>query len=166
MQAPPARGLTAHASRPPRAPARRTLTNNLVVGVSDGFERRLELVGTGYRASTTATELTLNLGYSKPRILTIPKGIKVAVRLGARAGHAGVRLYEQKQLWERGGAAQQRGSSRGGRRVAGPPAQASKAGGACSHRRRHRLLTCLGPGGTQLTQGRSCCISGQSPATG
>lgn len=57
----------------------RTLTSNLVVGVSEGFTRRLELVGTGYRASASGTELTLNLGYSKPRILAVPKGIKVEV---------------------------------------------------------------------------------------
>jgi hypothetical protein len=65
--------------------------------VSDGFERRLELVGTGYRASTTATELTLNLGYSKPRILEIPKGIKVQVRrrrAGPARGRGGARRVE------------------------------------------------------------------------
>ncbi|KIZ02220.1 50S ribosomal protein L6 [Monoraphidium neglectum] len=57
----------------------RTLASNIVVGVSEGFEKKLELVGTGYRAAISGQELTLNLGYSKPRILTVPDGIKVTV---------------------------------------------------------------------------------------
>lgn len=57
----------------------RSLANNIVVGVSEGFEKRLELFGTGYRAAISGSELTLNLGYSKPRILQLPAGIKVAV---------------------------------------------------------------------------------------
>jgi ribosomal protein L6P/L9E len=51
----------------------------MVVGVSAGFEKRMEMVGTGYRASSSATELTLNVGYSKPRVLAIPDGISVKV---------------------------------------------------------------------------------------
>ncbi|GBF96538.1 50S ribosomal protein chloroplastic [Raphidocelis subcapitata] len=57
----------------------RTLASNIIVGVSEGFEKRMELVGTGYRASVAGNELTLNLGYSKPRVLAVPEGIKVAV---------------------------------------------------------------------------------------
>ncbi|KXZ53040.1 hypothetical protein GPECTOR_8g405 [Gonium pectorale] len=57
----------------------RTLVNNMVTGVSTGFEKRMEMVGTGYRASVAGKELTLNVGYSKPRVLTIPEGLKVAV---------------------------------------------------------------------------------------
>ncbi|GIM15974.1 hypothetical protein Vretimale_18645 [Volvox reticuliferus] len=57
----------------------RTLVNNIVIGVSTGFEKRMEMVGTGYRASVTGKELTLNVGYSKPRVLVIPEGLKVAV---------------------------------------------------------------------------------------
>lgn len=57
----------------------RTLVNNIVVGVSTGFEKRMEMVGTGYRASVAGKELTLNVGYSKPRVLTIPEGLKVTV---------------------------------------------------------------------------------------
>lgn len=53
--------------------------NNIVVGVSTGFEKRMEMVGTGYRASVAGKELTLNVGYSKPRVLTIPEGLKVTV---------------------------------------------------------------------------------------
>ena len=51
----------------------------MVTGVTTGFTRRMEMVGTGYRASATAAELTLNVGYSKPRILAVPKGLKVVV---------------------------------------------------------------------------------------
>lgn len=57
----------------------RTLANNIIVGVSEGFEKRMELVGTGYRAAVAGSELTLNLGYSKPRVLQVPAGLKVAV---------------------------------------------------------------------------------------
>jgi hypothetical protein len=63
---------------------RRTLADNMVVGVSSGFEKRMEMVGTGYRASTSGKELTLNVGYSKPRILAIPDGLSVKVGLGRR----------------------------------------------------------------------------------
>jgi ribosomal protein L6P/L9E len=59
---------------------RRSLANNMVVGVSTGFEKRMEMVGTGYRASVAGKELTLNVGYSKPRVLAIPDGITVKVR--------------------------------------------------------------------------------------
>jgi large subunit ribosomal protein L6 len=52
----------------------------MVVGVSSGFEKRMQMVGTGYRASATPQELTLNVGYSKPRVLAIPEGISVKVR--------------------------------------------------------------------------------------
>lgn len=52
----------------------------MVVGVSDGFTRVMELVGTGFRAAVAGKELTLNVGYCKPRVLTIPEGLKVTVR--------------------------------------------------------------------------------------
>lgn len=57
----------------------RTLTSNMVVGVSSGFEKRMEMVGTGYRAAASGKELTLNVGYSKPRVLAIPEGLSVKV---------------------------------------------------------------------------------------
>jgi large subunit ribosomal protein L6 len=58
----------------------RTLASNMVVGVSDGFSKVMELVGTGYRAAVTGKDLTLSVGYSKPRILPIPEGLKITVR--------------------------------------------------------------------------------------
>lgn len=56
----------------------------MIVGVSAGFEKRMEMVGTGYRASSSAKELTLNVGYSKPRVLAIPDGLAVKVRAVGR----------------------------------------------------------------------------------
>ena len=55
----------------------RALINNLVVGVSEGFERKLELMGVGYRAQTKGKTLNLNLGFSHPIDYPIPEGIKI-----------------------------------------------------------------------------------------
>lgn len=52
----------------------------MVVGVSDGFSKVQELIGTGFRATSAGKELTLNVGYCKPRVLAIPDGLKVTVR--------------------------------------------------------------------------------------
>jgi len=51
----------------------------MVDGVSRGFERRLELVGVGYRASTQGNKLILNVGYSHPVEIPFPPGIQIAV---------------------------------------------------------------------------------------
>lgn len=53
----------------------RTLINNMVVGVSEGFERKLEIVGVGYKADKQGSKLVLNLGYSHPIELPDPDGI-------------------------------------------------------------------------------------------
>jgi len=59
----------------------RSLIRNMVDGVQKGFERRLELVGVGYRASLLGpTNLNLALGYSHPIIYPVPKGIKIDVK--------------------------------------------------------------------------------------
>eukprot|EP00879_Flechtneria_rotunda_P002658 GHRR01002862.1.p1 GENE.GHRR01002862.1~~GHRR01002862.1.p1 ORF type:complete len:210 (+),score=49.00 GHRR01002862.1:191-820(+) len=57
----------------------RSLASNMVTGVATGFEKRMEMVGTGYRASVSGKELTLNVGYSKPRVLPVPDGVSVKV---------------------------------------------------------------------------------------
>ncbi|MBR1758672.1 MAG: 50S ribosomal protein L6 [Lachnospiraceae bacterium] len=57
----------------------RTLINNMVVGVTHGYEKTLEINGVGYRASKAGKELTLNLGYSHPVIMTDPEGIESVV---------------------------------------------------------------------------------------
>ena len=57
----------------------RTLVNNMVVGVSEQFEKTLTLVGVGYRANVQGKSLILNLGYSHPVDITIPDVINVEV---------------------------------------------------------------------------------------
>ena len=54
----------------------RTLVNNMVVGVSQGYEKVLEINGVGYRASKAGNVLTLQLGYSHPVEMTDPEGIE------------------------------------------------------------------------------------------
>ncbi|MGX7244959.1 50S ribosomal protein L6 [Enterococcus quebecensis] len=53
--------------------------NNMVVGVSTGFEKGLELIGVGYRAQMQGTKLVLNVGYSHPVEITPPAGVTVEV---------------------------------------------------------------------------------------
>ena len=54
----------------------RSLINNMVVGVSTGFEKKLEIVGTGYRAQMDGKDLVLNVGYSHPVRFSKPDGIE------------------------------------------------------------------------------------------
>ena len=56
----------------------RSIVANMVHGVSTGFERKLELVGVGYRASMQGRDLNLQLGYSHPILFPVPEGITVA----------------------------------------------------------------------------------------
>ncbi|MDN6126841.1 MAG: 50S ribosomal protein L6, partial [Tetragenococcus halophilus] len=53
--------------------------NNMVVGVSEGFQKSLELVGVGYRAQLQGTKLILNVGYSQPVELETPAGTTIEV---------------------------------------------------------------------------------------
>jgi large subunit ribosomal protein L6 len=53
----------------------RTLVNNMVVGVTDGYRKGLEITGVGYRATLNGKKLTLNLGYSHPVEIDPPEGI-------------------------------------------------------------------------------------------
>jgi len=55
----------------------RSLVHNMVVGVSDGFVRKLELVGVGYRAKAQGKKLNLTLGFSHPVNYAVPEGITV-----------------------------------------------------------------------------------------
>ena len=57
----------------------RTLLHNMVLGVSEGFEKRLELAGVGYRASLKGKDLDLSLGYSHPVIYACPDGMSFEV---------------------------------------------------------------------------------------
>ncbi len=56
----------------------RALVANMVTGVSKGFERRLALVGVGYRAQAQGDKLNLTVGFSHPVVHQMPKGVKVA----------------------------------------------------------------------------------------
>ncbi|MBL3528151.1 MAG: 50S ribosomal protein L6 [gamma proteobacterium endosymbiont of Lamellibrachia anaximandri] len=56
----------------------RALINNLVTGVTQGFERKLELVGVGYRAQAKGKVLNLSLGFSHPVEYPVPEGIEIA----------------------------------------------------------------------------------------
>ncbi len=55
----------------------RSLLDNLVVGVSKGFEKKLELVGVGYRAQAKGKSLNLSLGFSHPVDYPVPEGISI-----------------------------------------------------------------------------------------
>lgn len=57
----------------------RQLINNMVIGTHAGFEKKLQLIGVGYRASVQGKLLDLQVGYSHPTQLTIPEGIEVKV---------------------------------------------------------------------------------------
>ncbi len=55
----------------------RAIINNMIVGVSDGFEKKLELVGVGYRAQAKGKVLNLTLGFSHPVDYPVPEGITI-----------------------------------------------------------------------------------------
>ncbi len=55
----------------------RALVNNMVLGVTKGFEKKLNLVGVGYRAQAQGDKLNLTLGFSHPVVHQMPKGVKV-----------------------------------------------------------------------------------------
>ena len=57
----------------------RTLINNMVVGVTAGYEKKLEVNGVGYRAAKAGNVLTLSLGYSHPVEMTDPEGIEAVL---------------------------------------------------------------------------------------
>jgi len=56
----------------------RALVNNMVGGVTKGFEKKLNLVGVGFRAQAAGTKLNLQIGFSHPVVKEMPAGIKVA----------------------------------------------------------------------------------------
>jgi large subunit ribosomal protein L6 len=56
----------------------RAILANMVTGVSEGFERKLELVGVGYRAAMQGKDLNLSLGFSHPVLFQTPEGITIA----------------------------------------------------------------------------------------
>ena len=56
----------------------RALVNNMIVGVSEGYKKEMEVIGVGYRATATGQSLELSLGYSHPIVFELPSEIKVS----------------------------------------------------------------------------------------
>ncbi len=75
----------------------RSVINSLVVGVSSGFERKLQINGVGYRASVQGNTLTLELGYSHPIKYDLPEGITAEVE---RNVEITLRGYDKQLLGE------------------------------------------------------------------
>ena len=62
----------------------RSLVNNMIIGVSQGFVREVELVGTGYRAAAEGSNVTLSLGFSHPIDYEAPEGVTFEVKAETR----------------------------------------------------------------------------------
>jgi len=62
----------------------RSLINNMVAGVSQGFQKSLEIHGVGFRAQVQGATLTMSLGFSHPVVFSIPEGIKITVQENTR----------------------------------------------------------------------------------
>ena len=61
----------------PMAGTFRSLINNMITGVNHGFEKKLEIIGVGYRAQAQGTKLNLSLGFSHPVVYNLRDGVKV-----------------------------------------------------------------------------------------
>ena len=68
----------------------RTLLSNLVVGVTDGYTKKLEIVGTGYRVTARGSDLEFALGFSHPVLVAAPEGITFAVEAPTRFSVSGI----------------------------------------------------------------------------
>jgi large subunit ribosomal protein L6 len=68
----------------------RSLIGNMVEGVTNGFEKKLEIIGVGYRADVRGSTLVLNLGYSHPVEYAIPAGIEVKVDKSTKVSITGI----------------------------------------------------------------------------
>ena len=62
----------------------RTLVSNIIKGVKDGFEKKLEIQGVGYRANMQGTAINLQLGYSHPIVIEPPKGVSISVEANTK----------------------------------------------------------------------------------
>ena len=65
----------------------RALIANMVTGVSKGFERKMEIYGTGYNVKEQGSKLVFQVGFSHPVERVIPKGVKVKIDVGATRGN-------------------------------------------------------------------------------
>lgn len=68
----------------------RTLLENIVIGVTQGYEKKLEIVGTGYRVAAKGSDLEFSLGFSHPVVITPPEGIAFAVESPTKFSVSGI----------------------------------------------------------------------------
>jgi large subunit ribosomal protein L6 len=68
----------------------RTLISNMVIGVTAGYEKSLELVGTGYRVAAKGTDLEFQLGFSHPVLVSAPEGISFQVESPVKLKVSGI----------------------------------------------------------------------------
>ncbi|MEA5058706.1 MAG: 50S ribosomal protein L6 [Candidatus Pelethousia sp.] len=76
----------------------RSLINNMVVGVTAGYQKNLEIVGVGYRAQMQGTKLVLNVGYSHPVEFDAPQGISFEVPAPNRVSVKGISKQQVGQI--------------------------------------------------------------------
>lgn len=76
----------------------RSLINNMIIGVTQGFEKRLEMVGTGYRAALQGTKLVLAVGFSHPVEIAQPQGITFAVEGNSKISIKGISKHDVGQV--------------------------------------------------------------------
>lgn len=67
-----------------------SLIKNMIIGVSAGFEKKLEMIGVGYRAAVQGSELDVQVGFSHPTKMAIPSNLKVAVEKNTQITVAGI----------------------------------------------------------------------------
>lgn len=68
----------------------RSLINNMVAGVNDGFSKKLEIQGVGYRAKMEGSTLNMNMGFSHPVLYPAPEGITIAVEGNTKISVSGI----------------------------------------------------------------------------
>ena len=68
----------------------RTLVDNLIIGVTKGYEKKLEIVGTGYRVAAKGKDLDFSLGFSHPVVISAPEGITFAVESPTKFSVSGI----------------------------------------------------------------------------
>ncbi|MEU0466348.1 MULTISPECIES: 50S ribosomal protein L6 [Amycolatopsis] len=76
----------------------RTLVNNLVVGVTEGYEKKLEIHGVGYRVQAKGSNLEFALGYSHPVLIEAPEGITFKVETPTRFSVSGIDKQKVGQI--------------------------------------------------------------------
>jgi large subunit ribosomal protein L6 len=76
----------------------RSLLNNAVIGVSEGFKKELEIQGIGYRAAVKGDAVELQLGFSHPVIYKIPSGISISVEKNTRVTVEGIDKQQVGQV--------------------------------------------------------------------